>query len=181
MSAHLLLVLVESAASPRTSASFPWVVSSDWDDTIKAGGHGSLFGIRGIGRRIEGTYPGVTALLAELDPLWSGRDLLGKQPSFQIWSANPFSSKKQTSCSPPLHRKPVTRKGSLPAGIAWVISKTIPEWVPPVTRTWLVEHSAKQLGDVKYKAFRREAAAVGDATEIVFFGDTAQGDAAAGM
>ena len=66
----LLTPIVALAASQPV----PWVVASDWDDTIKAGGHGSLFGIRGIGRRIKGTYPGMVALLAELDPV--GRALV---------------------------------------------------------------------------------------------------------
>ena len=36
------------AGTPRQDATIPWIIASDWDDTIKAGGHGALFGIRGV-------------------------------------------------------------------------------------------------------------------------------------
>ena len=157
----------------------PWIVASDWDDTIKAGGHGRLLGIRGIGRRIQGTYPGMVALLAELDPCWSGRSLLSTQPSFQIWSAKPFGSKRQDSCSPPLHRRPVTRHGSIWAGLGWLLSNRMPacRLVRDSTREWCRERSGCALGEDKYKTFCREAAQADERTEIIFFGDSAQGDA----
>ena len=56
------LIFVATAAS---SPCLPWLVATDWDDTVKAGGH-SLFGIKGVGRRVKGTYPGITTLMAEL-------------------------------------------------------------------------------------------------------------------
>ena len=157
------------------SLPIPWIVASDWDDTIKAGGHGALFGIRGIGKRVEGTYPGMTTLLAELDPCWCGREVLTSAHTFQIWSAKPFGSKKQNSCSPPLHRKPVTRHGKLMAGRAWVASNRMPECPP---RAWCRKQAAKALGRAKFGTFISEAQHCGDeSTEVLFFGDSAQGDA----
>ena len=55
-----------SRPSPRTFDG-PWLVGSDWDDTIVEGGNGKLVGVRGIGQHVNGTYPGMTTLLAELD------------------------------------------------------------------------------------------------------------------
>ena len=154
----------------------PWVVASDWDDTIKAGGHGLLFGIRGIGKRISGTYPGMNALLAELDPCWSGRECLSKDSSFQIWSAKPFGSKKQNSCSPPLHRRPVTRHGSMRAGVSWVFANKCPG-LSRERRDRYLETAAMKMGRAKYLIFRKEAEAAEAGTELLFFGDSAQGDA----
>ncbi len=174
----VLLVWATPTSVPRPQA-LPWILASDWDDTIKAGGHGVLFGIRGIGKRIEGTYPSMTALLAELDPCWSGRESLSSAPSFQIWSAKPFGSKKQSSCSPPLHRLPVTRHGSLRAGIRWALANKVPRRFERLRAEWL-EQSAKAMGRAKFRTFRQEArrlAAAGADTEILFFGDSAQGDA----
>lgn len=151
-------------------ASLPWVVASDWDDTIKAGGRGFDFGIRGVGQRVDGTYPGTTKMLQQLT---TSSEQVDKR-CFQIWSANPFSSKKTTSCTPNLHRKPVTRRGSILAGIGWVIANELPECLPNV-RDAARRHGAKAMGDVKYRAFRRLAKEAGPG-EVIFIGDSAQGD-----
>ena len=94
-----------------------------------------------------------------------------------MWSANPFSSKKPTSCVPHLHRKPVTRRGSLLAGLGWVLANQVPPRFA-AKRTWCLERAAAGLGEGKYRAFRRAAKAERDErTEVVFIGDSAQGDA----
>ena len=190
----LLAFLMRSAAlaapSPRpaTAASpprlGPWIVGSDWDDTVVAGGnHAATFGIRGVGRRVRGTYPGMTTLLAECDPCCRASATTACRPeTFQIWSANPFSSKTRASCTPELHRTPVTRRGGLLSGLGWVASNAIPG-VLPKTRRWGRERAARDLGTGKLRAFRRAARAAAresDETEVVFFGDSAQGDADAG-
>ena len=174
------------AGTPRQDATVPWIIASDWDDTIKAGGHGALFGIRGVGKRVKGTYPGMTTLLGALDPCWTGRQLLcsvkrGSRgartrgpDTFQVWSAKPFGSKKQSSCSPPLHREPVTRHGGILAGLGWVISNKMPECK---AKTLARSVAARALGRNKFNTFRREAESCGPRTEILFFGDSAQGDA----
>ena len=116
-----------SRRSVSGGVSFTWIIGSDWDDTIKAGGNGRFFGIRGVGRRVKGTYPGVTTLMAELDECGTTKVQVD-QRSFQIWSANPFSSKIPTSCEPPLHRRPITRRGSVLAGLGWVAANQVPAW-----------------------------------------------------
>ena len=95
----------------------------------------------------------------------------------QIWSANPFSHKKTSSCSPALHRTPVMRRGSLLPGAGWFLANEIPRGAFPRTRRWALERTAKSLGAGKYRAFRRAAAATGNETAVLFFGDSAQGDA----
>lgn len=172
MSTLLLTTVVSSTAPPLT-----WLVATDWDDTVKAGGH-SFYGVRGVGQRIKGTYPGVTTLLVELDECGGTSSLPMHKASFQVWSANPFSNKKPTSCIPPLHRKPVTRRGSLIAGLGWVVANSVPERLA-AARSWALERSACALGDVKFRAFRHAAKTWGPATEIIFIGDSAQGDATA--
>ena len=118
----IMFALLLCATPATVMPPCPWVVACDWDDTIKAGGNGRLFGIRGVGKRVRGTYPGMTTLLANLDECGSV-DVQIDEQSFQIWSANPFSSKKQSSCVPHLHRRPMTRRGSLLAGLAWALDQ----------------------------------------------------------
>ena len=77
-----MLLFAALAALGSASPALTWVVGTDWDDTIKAGGHGSLFGIRGVGRRLRGTYPGITTLLAELDECGTA-DVQVAKKSFQ--------------------------------------------------------------------------------------------------
>ena len=171
----LLLLLIGRVNSKAAPPKSPWIVGTDWDDTVKAGGNGKLFGIRGVGRRIRGTYPGITTLLAELDECGSV-DVHFDKKSFQVWSANPFSSKKPQSCKPPLHRKPVTRRGPIHYGLCWVAANSVPTRFVAIRR-WCLEHAAAGLGDGKYRAFCRAAKAAGDeSTEILFIGDAAQGD-----
>ena len=176
----LLVLLARSAASPPRLG--PWIVGSDWDDTVIAGGNcAATFGIRGVGRRVQGTYPGMTTLLAELDPCGTS-PMVCRRETFQIWSANPFSSKKARSCTPELHCTPVTRRGSMLSGLVWVASNAIPRALPR-TRRWALERAARALGTGKVRSFRRAARAAAHAseqTEVVFFGDSAQGDADAG-
>ena len=182
-SPSLFVVAASASASPSPATSgLTWVVATDWDDTVKAGGNDRFFGIRGVGRRIKGTYPGVTTLLAELDECGS-TDLISSlsksqqnKQSFQVWSANPFSNKKPSSCVPPLHRKPVTRRGSLVAGCQWVAANSVPRRFGAV-RQWALERGATALGDVKLGAFRRAAKSAPPGAEIIFVGDSAQGDA----
>ena len=171
------VAIVAAGAPSAGSPSVAWIVGTDWDDTVKAGGNGKLdFGIRGVGRRVRGTYPGITTLLAELDECGTPDVQLDKR-SFQVWSANPFSSKKTSSCIPNLHRKPLTRRGNLLAGLGWVAANSVPTSMPTV-REWCLERTAAALGDGKFRAFRRAASACRDSgSEIVFFGDSAQGDA----
>jgi hypothetical protein len=175
----LLFHLAAARSALRGGLPFTWIIGADWDDTLKAGGNDRFFGIRGVGRRVRGTYPGVTTLMAELDECGTV-DVQFDQRCFQVWSANPFSNKKQSSCVPPLHRKPLTRKGSLLAGLGWVLANQLPGWPSPAVRRWCLEASAKSLGTAKVRAFRRAATEAGP-SEILFFGDSAQGDVSAAL
>eukprot|EP00966_Prymnesium_polylepis_P231710 5360460-Prymnesium_polylepis.1 len=157
------MLVLALAAPPASRPALSWIVATDWDDTVKAGGNDAFFGIRGVGRRVKGTYPGIVPLLAELDECGTTDINLDKR-SFQVWSANPFSSKKPSSSLPPLHCKPLTRRGSPLAGLAWALSN----WAAPRRyRTASLQRSATLLADSKYRAFRRAARSCGDdATEI---------------
>jgi len=180
-----LAALLSSAAVPTTPVLRPppltWIVAADWDDTIKAGGNGKLFGVRGVGQRVRGTYPGMVTLIAELDQC--GVSAVCRQArithkrSFQIWSANPFTNKKPSSSVPFLHSKPHTRKGSKLGGLAWALSN----WaVPQPLRPLALERGARLLADAKYRAFKKTIGKRSDSrTEIIFFGDSAQGDVVA--
>jgi len=163
------------AVSSEGLGTLNWILATDWDDTVKAGGNDQFFGIRGVGRRVKGTYPGMVTLLAELDECGTV-DINIDKHSFQVWSANPFSSKIPSSCVPPLHRKPLTCHGSKRAGLAWALSNWVPKRFNGL-RDRCLERSVTLLADAKYRTFRKVAQSCGsDATEIIFFGDSAQGD-----
>jgi hypothetical protein len=160
------------------TAVVPWVVAADWDDTIKAGGNSRfLYHVQGISRRVKSSYPGVTTLLEELDPCWSSEQqplLMNSKPTFEVWTAKPWGSKKPNKCDPPLHRKPITRHGRFSSGIRWVLANC------SCASDAMREDAAKQLGRDKVRHFEKLAAAFpAPHTQILFFGDTGQGDGTA--